>query len=208
MCPRPPWGRGLPLLGIADVNKSSTRRAPIIGLCALPLIAGLALGAFATFYALQRGQAAETTLANVNGVTISSTAFFRRLEARTGRNAIAKLATDALALRFAESLGAVPSDAEIDRRVRLHENTPGWKDFAAKHLLTKADVRQICRLQLARDLAVAACNRGLTPAIDTGSIEGGPLLRTARRLPPGANYVERFADFRKSAKIEVFATQY
>jgi hypothetical protein len=186
----------------------SNAKLPLPVLCALLLLVGLGVGGGTMTFVLKRQRTAADAVVAIDGVPITAAAFYRKLETKTGPDAIAKLTEDALALKFAESLGATPSAAALEERVRKQQLLPGWSEFAEKHHLTMDDVRQICRLQLARDLAVRACNATAEPKEGglTGIFE---TFRTkASDRPVGAQYVERFAEFRKSAKIEVFAKQY
>src|SRR5437879_2593355 len=107
-----------------NVMGSSSPKLPPPGLCILFVLLGLAVGGGATSFALQRRAAARDVIVSIRGVPITASAFYRKLEARTGRDAMAKLAADALALRFAASLGATPSAEIVDATVREQRRIP------------------------------------------------------------------------------------
>lgn len=159
-----------------------------------------------------RRQADNDVFVTVRGVPITTTKFYRKLEAQIGKQVIVKMVSDTLESKFAESLGAIPTQDKVEESARQRELTPGWDEFATAHHISHEDVRQICWSKLARELAIDICN-AKGGAQDGGNSMGTVSTSAAEsRHAVGSlrstRYVERFAEYRKTAHIQVLASEY
>ena len=116
------------------------------------LLAGLALfiGIGIGVLIMRNRHAAELNIAAVNGVRITQTQLFHRLELAAGPVTLRQMVQEQLQLQFAAKKGAAPTDAEVNERFQKLRRNPNFDRDLAASSMSAADYKDTLRVKLAQ----------------------------------------------------------
>ena len=124
-------------------------------LAGLALLIGIGIGVLT----MRHRHAAEQNVAAVNGVPITQSQLFHRLELFAGPVTLHQMAQEQLQLQFAAKKGAAPTDAEVNKEFQKLSRVPKFARDLAANGLTETDYKDSLRVKLAQaDVLIQGVN--------------------------------------------------
>ena len=107
------------------------------------------LGAAISYGVMKQRRAANDVILSVESTRITEPEFLHRMEIQVGAQTLNTMVQEELNLRFAESRHLLPTQAQVQARVKQIKMQPGYDRLVQQKHLTDADIERQALVQLA-----------------------------------------------------------